>query len=549
MTTAAPDVHRVRVRDAARPGGLDGTWALLRLAARRDRVRLLVWTASILVMWGYAAVALDSLFPTAVDRQLRGQLMSSPAAVILTGSGFGLDDYTLGAMVANEMGFMVLLALALLAIQTAVRSTRAEEETGATEILRASTVGRHAPAVAAYLLVVAVNVVIGVGTWGVLVAVGLAPGGAAALGAAGAATGLFFGAVGIVTAQLTTHARSASGLALAVLGLAWVVRAAGDLRAQGGSPLSWASPLAWALQTRAFVDTRWWTLGLLVVGAVVLHVLGARLGGRRDLGAGLVTTRPGRAYARASLVGSVALAVRLQRGSILAWAAGVGLGAVATGTFTDSVAGMVSKLPQLGDLLGDAGALVDAFAALMVMFFVVLVAGFALSSFHRVRTEEQRGRLETVLSAPVARTRWLGAQLAVTLGASVVLLVLAGLGLWAGAVSVGDGSVSAGAYVVAALGHVPAVALLVAVAVVVHGWWPHGSGLVWGWYGFSAVAAVYGGLLRLPGWLLDVVPFTHSPVLPGPEASWTGALVMAALAVGLGALGIVGFRRRDVPAL
>lgn len=542
MTTTAAAAPAARASDA-----LAGAGILLGAALRRDRTRLLVWTASIAVLWGYAVVALERIYPTAADRQVRASLMSSPAAVILTGSGFGLDDYTLGAMVANEMTFLVLVALAVLSIQTVVRHTRAEEEQGTAELVRAGAVGRHAPAVTAFALVTLVQLVIAVLTCGVLVATGLDVGGSAVLAAAGAVTGLVFGAVAVVTCQVAEHARTASGLALAALGIAWIVRAAGDLQQIGGSPLSWASPLGWALQTRAFVDTRVWPLGLGLLLTLALLAVGARLGARRDLGAGLVAPRPGPARARASLATPGALAWRLQRGSATAWAVALAAGAVVTGTFADAVGAMIDEMPQLQHVLGGSGELVDAFARLMVLFLAVLVAGFALASFHGVRTEEQHGRLESVLGTSVSRKRWLGARVGVTLGTTAGLLLVVGVGLWVGVASTGSSTTPLGTFVVAALGHLPAIALLVAAAVVCYGWWPTGSGIVWGWFGFSAVAAVYGGLLRLPTWLLDLAPFTHSPALPGAGASWVGAAVMAVLAVGLGVVGVAGFRRRDVP--
>ena len=530
---------------------LTGSSVALRLALRRDRARLAVWTASITVMWAYASVALQSLYPTAADRQVRAALMASPAAVVLTGPGYGTQDYTHGAMVAGEMGLMVFVALAIMSIQTVVQHTRAEEESGRAELLRSGAVGRRAPFAAAVAVVLLVNVAIAVLSGAALALSGLDAGGAFALGLAGAVTGVTFGAVAAVAAQVTEHARAASGLALAALALAFVLRAAGDVQHRHGGALSWLSPLGWSQQIRAFVDLRLWplALGLALTGGLL--ALAGVLGAGRDLGAGLVAARPGRARASARLSGPFALAWRLQRGAVAAWAVGVGSFALATGTFIDSVPQMAAELPQLEQLLGGPEAAADAFVALMVKFFALVVTGYCLTAASGARAEEADGHLEVVLGAAVSRQRWLLTRLAVVALAGVALLALAGAGLWAGAVGVGVTSVGLGAHLLAVAAQLPAMALLVGFAALLTGAAPRRVPLLWGWYAFAFVASVYGGLLRLPRWAVNLSPFEHVPVLPG-EGAAAAELVATAVLLGAAAAlvagGVVTLGRRDVPS-
>ncbi|MGO1333992.1 MAG: ABC transporter permease, partial [Cellulosimicrobium funkei] len=252
------------------PGRAATGWlTLLRFVLRRDRVRIPVWTASVALLFGYAAVALDTLYPTAADRQARAALVSSPAGIMLSGPQYGIEDYTLGAMIANEMALTVMVAVAIMSIFLVVRHTRAEEETGRAELVRAGVVGRHAPATAAFVAAVVANAAIALATGVVLVATGLDAVDSLALGAAVGVTGLVFAAVAVVTSQVTEHARGASGLALAVLGVAFLLRAVGDVQEEHGSWVSWLSPIGWAQQIRAFVDLRWWPLGLSVALVVL----------------------------------------------------------------------------------------------------------------------------------------------------------------------------------------------------------------------------------------------------------------------------------------
>ena len=106
-----------------------------------------------------------------------------------------------------------------------------------------------------------------------------------------------------ITAQLTESARLAKGLAGAVLGLAFVLRAAGDAGATTGVPLTWLSPLGWAENVRPFADERWWML-LLFVAASRPGAVAYALAGRRDLGMSFLPARPGPAAGRLAAAGA-----------------------------------------------------------------------------------------------------------------------------------------------------------------------------------------------------------------------------------------------------
>ena len=130
-------------------------------------------------------------------------------------------------------------------------------------------------------------------------------------------TGLLFAAVAAVAAQLTESARSATGIAVAVLGAAYLLRAVGDT---GPTWLSWISPIGWAMRVRAFAAEQWWVLVALVGLAVVL---GDRVSGPRGASgpgrrAAAATPRPG-SQAPPGLRSTFALAWRLHRGF---WSAG-----------------------------------------------------------------------------------------------------------------------------------------------------------------------------------------------------------------------------------
>src|SRR5262249_33680967 len=157
--------------------------------------------------------------------------------------------------------------------------------------------------------------------------------------------GMVFATAAAIVAQLTESARLARGLTAAVLGAAFVLRAAGDsATTDGSSVLTWLSPLGWLENTRSFAGNRWWVLLLFVAAVAVQAVAAYTLAGRRDIGMSFLPTRPGPATGRLASAG--ALAWRLQRGGVLGWSIGFFLAGVVYGGLTDGAADLVGGNKQ-----------------------------------------------------------------------------------------------------------------------------------------------------------------------------------------------------------
>ncbi|MGY1809075.1 ABC transporter permease [Blastococcus sp. SYSU D00669] len=526
-----------------------GTGTVLRLELRRDRRRLLIWVVALGLLTVYSSVALTAVYPTAADRQARAAAVDTPAGIMFSGPAFGVDEYTPGAMIANELGLSVMVALGVMSILMVVRHTRAEEESGATELLLSGAVGRRTPLTTALALMTAANVAIAVVVAAGLLATGLGATGSLALAAGFALTGMVFGAVAAVSAQLFQTGRAASGAALGVLLAAVIVRGIGDILQTGGSPLSWLSPIAWAQQTRAFVDLRWWPL-LLSVGLVaVLLVVAARLTARRDVGAGVFAPRRGPAVAAASLAGPGGLLRRLQRGTVVGWAVGLLVLGLSFGSLTEQVTDMLSGNPQLAEVFAATGAdPADSFSAIAALYYGLLAGGFAVASVLRLRGEETGGRSELLLSTALDRRRYAGAALAVAAGAAALLLLVAGLGSGLAAAGVTGDAGEVGRQLAAALVHLPAVLVLAGLATALVGLAPRWAPLAWAALVWGLLAGMFGQLLSLPEWALRLSPFGWVPQVPAEELDAVPLLGLLVVAGALAAAGIAGFRRRDVPA-
>jgi ABC-2 type transport system permease protein len=520
-----------------------GTPHLVRLILRRDRFRLPIWIVSLTALTGLSASAVIDFYGTPEEIAAYAATVGDSATQrLMNGRPAALD--TIGGIVAFETTMTALVIVALMVTFLVIRHTRAEEESGRAELLRATVTGRHAATAAAVLVAGAASVMVGALDAVVLTANGL-PGGASVLhGAELVGVGLVFTAVAAAGAQVTASARAALGIAGAVLGGTFLLRGLGDV---GGNLLTYASPLGWAQAVRPFGDARWWPILLLVVAAGAILGATAYLTAHRDAGAGLIQPRPGRPRARASLGTAPGLAWRLQRGLVLWWAVGLAIGGALFGSVGPEVLEMVENNPELARAIGaSGGGIVDSYFATTLAIAAVVGTGFGVSSALRLRGEENAGRLEPLLATGMSRTRLALGFLAVTVVGTV--FQLAAMGLAAGltyAVVSGDSSAVA-PLVGAALALSPACLAICGVAVLLTGWWPRATLAVWAVLALAFLQVYLGELLRMPDWLSAASPWWHLPRQPLESFAPGPTLGVLAVAVGLGVVGMVGLRRRDI---
>ncbi len=522
---------------------LTGAPTLARLALRRDRVRIPVWIGSIVALVVVSAASIRGLYPTPAALAAAAAVVeNNPTALVMNGPAQGL--HTLGGRIAFEVGAFGGVVVALMNIFLVGRHTRAEEESGRTELVRAAITGRHAPLAAALGVATAADVLLAAAIAGGLVALGLPVVGALTLGAGLGAVGLVFAAVTALTAQVTEYTRGAYGLAITVLGSAFVLRAAGDV---GDGTLSWFSPIGWAQAARPFAGERAWPL-LLALGAIVLLVtVAVVLGGRRDVGAGLVRPQPGPGFASADLLRPLGLAARLQRGSLAAWSAAVFLVGIAYGSIAPDIGELVAGSGDMAEFFGPAGAgVTDAFLGVALLILALIGSGYAVQAALRPRTEEAAGRAEPLLATALSRSRWAGAHFAVALLGSAVVLAAGGLGTSLGYAVAGGGSGQVLRLLGAALVHAPAVWVLVGVVAALFGVVPRAAAAGWALLGGCFVVAMLGPLLGLPGWVSGMSPFQHVPQLPAAELAAAPLVALAAVACLLLVTGLAGLRRRDI---
>jgi ABC-2 type transport system permease protein len=295
----------------------------------------------------------------------------------------------------------------------------------------------------------------------------------------------------------------------------------------------------------------WLSVAFVAVVAVALLVIGIEAFARRDMG--VTTALPTLSMPRAllGLRGPIGRASSLNLGAAVAWGLGTGLFGLTLGGAAKGFMDQLQESPQFIELLSTFFPNVDyasagGFLQLLFVEFGVVLAGLAAATFvSGWASDENSGRLEIVLASPVSRSRWSVAGAIGMLVNVVVFVTLTAAGIGLGVMSSGEeaatplaGSLVLGLYAAAVvgIGHAvggvfgtrfaaPAVVLFVIVT--------------WG-------IQLLGPILGLPDTVRQLALTAHfgQPMV----GSWDPVGIVASIAIVIGgvAVGVWGFRRRDL---
>jgi ABC-2 type transport system permease protein len=500
-------------------------------------------------------LAISSIFPTAASRLEVDKLIGSIPASMVNLFGKPVSLGTLGGYMTFKYGAIFALGTALWSILALSSTLAGEARRGSLDLVASTPFGKRRIAlekVAAHLTMLGLAMAI----LAVMTTASSTLFGDAALGdqipllsSVGFALwcgflAVFFGGLAFALAPLLGRAGSA-GVASLVMLVLWV---ANGLDVAGIVVLS---PFRWTADHIALVGRYdWLPLGLVGIVAVILLGIGVELFVRRDLGVTAGLSLPHLPAAVLGVHGPISRAFGEQLPRALSWGIGLGLMGALIASLVGPMASQLGTDPNLtrtfaaifpGFDLASTGGWLQLYAELLF-----IAAGFAAATFvSKWASDETDGRLEMVLTTPMARARWAIAGGIAAILAVVVMTVLfaAGIGLGAasGGVAAGDpmvGSAVLGVYAAAIAG----------VGFAVGGLWR------------TSLAAEVAALIVVATYLVDLI----APPLKLPEwvhqlaltahlgqpmvGQWDVPGVVACVAIAAGGvlLGAWGMARRDV---
>lgn len=531
------------------------TGLLLRLNCRRDRWRIVIWIAVLAALMASVAAKFDGIYGTPHEIEAIRQTLASPGIVAMFGAFHFTGRVTTAEIFANEMLLFMALIQVIMNLTLSIHATRNDEDQGVTELIRAHTVGALAPLAAAMGELVIIN-----GGLSVLYGLGLQlahmPGATTSgnwlIGLGLGTTGLLFGTVGVLTAQLADHAASATGLAYALFGISYLARMITDVQHPQST---WWSPLGWIEKLSPYQQPNWTPVGLSLLLTFVVLGCAVFANAHRDLGAGALTTRPGRRTASPLLRGPLSLIWRQQRNIFIGWLLGITLFGVAYGTVFNTIGNILKTNPTMQQVFGRA-MVHDAnhqillnFTSLLaiVMASVAVIPGLQLVL--KLHTDETHGWLEALYARPLSRSRLLVSYVSSALGLSTVAYI----GGLAGVIVTGNASldhvqdgISTAEFWQTIAAQLPMIWVFLALGVGLVGWVPRIKALSWGYLALGFIAIYMGGLLQLPTWVQRLAPTGWMPRVPVHAVNWTTFSWMVALSVLVLFLGWLGYHRRDL---
>ncbi|WP_426573309.1 hypothetical protein [Aquihabitans sp. McL0605] len=522
---------------------------------RRSFRQLIVGAAICAVVFGgtaaSSALSYVGSFPTEASRQqLVATTSSDQGLSVLLGPVATIG--TVGGYTVYK-GFAFLTTIgAIWALLAANRLLRGEEDAGRWELLLA---GRTRPGRATMATVVAllgaVAVVFAGATVIVLLAaldpdLGFGVGETVLYGLSLVVPAAVFVGVGAVTSQLGRTRRTANGLGMVVLAVAWVLRMVAD-----ASPdtrwLRWATPFGWTERMAPFTQNDPWPLLPATAAVVVLVSVAFVLVSRRDLGAGVISSADVAAPRSFGLGSTWGLAARLEVPILAAW----GLGVVATGLSLGFIAKMTeASVPaSLGDTLdkfGVHGSFADQYLGVAFLLVATVVALIPAGQLGAAADEQTSGRLVQVLAGRPRRPTWFAERLALAALGVVAAGLLAGLATWAGAASQGV-HLGLGDLVVAGLNVVPTALLALGLGAVVLALAPRAaSTAVYVVVGWSLIGDLLASMVSGLAWLDRFTLLHYLALAPAEDVDPATLAAVTAVAVALGAVATAAFARRDL---
>ena len=372
------------------------------------------------------------------------------------------------------------------------------------------------------------------------------------------AAGIFVGyGIALLIAQLPAERQTATALGVGALVLLLVINGIADT-IDSASWIGVFSPFHWMERTSSAAPGGTFdlgaTLGLAVAAAVMVGAV-IPIFQRRDIGSGLFTW--GRRAGAAVRVASRNVMLRMpftegiweQRVGLSVWVVSTLLLGSLMVSVTKSMGDALFSDPKLAQLFQNAAPGPKYEALLGLVWFgiaLLLLAGYAVVQVSRWSAQDQEGRVEMLLSAPISRTRVV-IERALEFGVASLLIVIAGYVGVASSVPSSGLNLDAGHVFTASALLWPFALAFGGLGVAVASRWPRIA------VPFLAAFAVVeyilgdlGPLFKMPDWLQNLSVFhLYGNPLVGNQ-SWTPAISMALVFVaGFGAA-LVLMRQRDV---
>jgi ABC-2 type transport system permease protein len=523
---------------------LEGYGKYLRFTLRHNLVRYLVWITVIVFLIAYVGVYYKSLFDTQAKLDEFAAVGATAGMVAMAGKISCMA--TIGGAVWTKIWMFSALTLGIGMVFQVTKGARADEENGRTELFRSRPFGIHSTLASVVSGAILLCTVIGILTALSSMALQLDPPGTGVtgsiiLGLSVTAIGWLGVGIGALTNQLSASSSIANSTGSIIIMVFYCMRMIGDMGSD--DTLTWLSPIGWGEKMEPWTYNRGWLIIPFIILIAALIAVAFVIESRRDYGSGVLKDKKGKSEATPLMHRSWGLILHIYKGSIISWSIGI----VVAGLMFGSVANSMLNLFADADVPMLKGTGIEALMGLLLCFIGLVSVVLPMLIMTGLRTDEAKGLLESQLAGGISRGRMVLERFIVGTVATALLLVLGGasFGLSYGAVA--NDMSQVGRLAIDALIYLPGIMAITSVVVLLFGFIPRATiPVTWFIYGMMYFAVLLSDALKIPQWVLNIMPFIGTPRIPYQDfdAIVFGYLTAAIIFV---ALGMIGLRNRDVP--
>ena len=481
---------------------------------RRDWKKIIGWIIGIGL---FSSVFVPPFVEISKGQGLIGmfETMQNPAMISMVGpTPVVSGDYTIGAMYSNMMLLFCGLFAMIISVLHVTSHTRKEEDLGLTELIRSFRVGRQANSLAVMIEVIIINMVLAL-IIGVIMmsfrADSVTAQGSLLFGASVGSAGIIGGSIALLMAQLMPSSSGATGAALSVVGLLYILRAGSDV---SNASLSKINPLGWTYLTYPFTENNWHFLLYSIMFVLVIMIIAFILEGRRDMGAGYLPERQGRGEAKSSLLSVHGLLLKVNKGVMIGWLITFFVLGVAYGSIYGDMESFVESNDLISQMFAHAGySLEESFTGMIMMIMIMLVAVLPIVIVNKLFGEETRRHLSQIYATRVTKGQlyWTTLVLAAIAGVAGIFLAAGGLGGTALAVMSDDTQMTLRDFIVSGCNFFPSILFFIGLAALALGWMPKLGKLVYAYLGYVFAVNYFSGILDLPEWLSKTAVLSWIP--------------------------------------
>lgn len=524
--------------------------ALFSQYLKRDWKKIILWILGLGLFAGGYVPAFEEI---GKGQGLLGmyETMKNPAMISMVGPTpvGSAANYTLGAMYAQEMLLFCGLFAMIIAALHVVSHTRKEEDLGLTELVRSYQVGRQANSFAVLSEIAFINILLALFIGGVMASFGadtITNQGSFLFGASVGMAGILGGVIALLMAQIMPTSSGATGSALGIVGLLYIVRAGTDV---SNVDFSMFNPLGWTYLTYPFTKNNWAPLIFAAVFSIILVSIAFVLEGRRDMGSGYLPEREGRATAKKSLLSVPGLFFKINKGVMISWLITFVIMGAAYGSIYGDMQTFLGSNELMSQMFTLSGhSIEEAFTGTIMMVMIGLVSILPIAIVNKLFSEEVRQHLSQVYATKVTRTKlyWTSIIMAIVAGIVGILLASGGLGGTAVTAMGNSSTMDVGDFIAAGYNFLPSVLFFIGLAGLALGWAPKLGKAIYVYLGYSFALNYFGGILKLPEWFSKTAVQSWVPRMPVDKFDGATFITMTVLSLALIVIGYIGYSQRDM---